>query len=62
MANPVELLRQQGQSIWLDFLRRGLVTSGELERMVRECGATGAGIPEGAHRTGAGIPEGTRRA
>lgn len=35
MANAIELLRHQGQSVWLDYIRRGLITSGELERMVR---------------------------
>ncbi len=35
MPNPIETLRDAGQSIWLDYIRRGLLTSGELERMVR---------------------------
>ncbi len=39
--NPVEQLRQQGQSVWLDFLRRALITSGELARMVQSGWITG---------------------
>lgn len=33
--NPVEQLRQLGQSVWLDDLSRGLLNSGELAGMVR---------------------------
>jgi transaldolase/glucose-6-phosphate isomerase len=35
VANPIEELRAAGQSVWLDFIRRGLIRSGELQRMVR---------------------------
>jgi transaldolase / glucose-6-phosphate isomerase len=41
MKTPIDELRAIGQSIWLDFLRRGLITSGELERMVRDGWITG---------------------
>jgi transaldolase len=34
--NPIAALRRLGQSVWLDFLRRGLITSGELERLVQD--------------------------
>jgi transaldolase/glucose-6-phosphate isomerase len=40
-ANPVAELRQQGQSIWLDYIRRSLITSGELKRLMEEKGVTG---------------------
>jgi transaldolase/glucose-6-phosphate isomerase len=30
-----------GQSVWLDFLRRGLITSGELARLVKDDGLAG---------------------
>ncbi len=33
---PILALRRLGQSVWLDFLRRGLITSGELERLVQD--------------------------
>ena len=33
-ANPVHALFEAGQSVWLDFIRRDLLTSGELERLV----------------------------
>ena len=34
--NSLEQLRAAGQSVWLDFLRRGLITGGALARMIRE--------------------------
>ena len=39
--NSLLILQDFGQSIWLDFLRRGLYTSGELERMIQEDGLRG---------------------
>jgi transaldolase/glucose-6-phosphate isomerase len=39
--NPLLRLREAGQSVWLDFLRRGLITGGGLERLVREDGVSG---------------------
>ncbi len=39
--NPLQLLRSQGQAIWLDYIRRDLLTSGELERLIAEDGVTG---------------------
>ncbi len=39
--NPVKDLEKFGQSIWLDYLRRNLVTSGELKRMIDEDGLRG---------------------
>ena len=41
MASSIEALRAQGQSVWFDYIRRGLITSGELERMVRDGLITG---------------------
>jgi transaldolase / glucose-6-phosphate isomerase len=40
-VNPLLQLREAGQSVWLDFLRRGLITGGGLERLVREDGVSG---------------------
>jgi len=34
--NPLKDLAGQGQSIWLDYIRRNLIRSGELKRMVEE--------------------------
>ncbi len=34
-------LQRQGQSIWLDYIRRSLVQSGELKRLIKEQGVTG---------------------
>src|SRR6266567_4611901 len=38
--SPVQLLRKEGQSVWLDNIRRQLITSGELARM-RDEGVSG---------------------
>jgi transaldolase/glucose-6-phosphate isomerase len=40
-ANPLQQLAAEGQSIWLDFISRDLLTSGELERMIAEDNVTG---------------------
>jgi transaldolase len=39
--NPLLRLREAGQSVWLDYLRRALITGGGLERLVREEGVGG---------------------
>jgi transaldolase len=39
--NALEELRSAGQSIWLDFLRREMITSGYLDRLRREAAVTG---------------------
>ncbi len=39
--NPLLELQKQGQSIWLDFIRRNLITSGELQRLIDEDGLRG---------------------
>ena len=36
VANPVAALRPLGQSVWLDFIRRSLISSGELAHLVAE--------------------------
>jgi transaldolase len=36
-----EQLHQMGQSLWLDNITRGLLTSGTLERYIRELSITG---------------------
>lgn len=41
ISSPLRDLEALGQSVWLDNLRRALLTSGELERMVREDGLSG---------------------
>lgn len=40
-ANPLVELRNFGQSAWLDYIRRNLISSGELKRMVEEDGLGG---------------------
>ena len=40
-ANPLQRLNALGQSIWYDYIRRDLFTSGRLEKMIREDGLTG---------------------
>ncbi|MDA2914262.1 bifunctional transaldolase/phosoglucose isomerase, partial [Acidobacteriia bacterium AH_259_A11_L15] len=39
--NPLKELQEHGQSIWLDYIRRSLITSGELERLIKEDGLRG---------------------
>jgi transaldolase len=39
--NPLLPLREAGQSVWLDFLRRSLITGGGLDRLMREDGVSG---------------------
>src|SRR3954465_5886616 len=36
VENPIAALRQYGQSVWLDFIRRSLIAGGELQRLVDE--------------------------
>ncbi len=40
-ANPLRGLAEFGQSVWLDYIRRSLITSGELKRLVVEDGLRG---------------------
>ncbi|MBN1591135.1 MAG: transaldolase [Pirellulales bacterium] len=40
-ANPLQALATFGQSIWFDFIRRGMLTSGELARMIEHDGVSG---------------------
>jgi len=40
-ANPLRGLSEFGQSVWLDYIRRSLITSGELKRLVEEDGLRG---------------------
>src|ERR1700730_6620685 len=40
-SNPLQELAAQGQSIWLDYISRELLTSGELARMIAEDNVTG---------------------
>ncbi len=39
--NPLLELRREGQSIWLDYIRRNLLSSGELGRLVEQDGLRG---------------------
>ena len=41
-ANPIRALQTFGQSVWLDYLRRSLFTSGEFTRLIAEDGLRGA--------------------
>jgi len=40
-ANRLKRLTTHGQSIWLDFIQRGMMTSGELARMIERDGVSG---------------------
>ena len=39
--NPLRALQDYGQSVWLDYIRRNLITSGELQRLIDEDGLRG---------------------
>jgi transaldolase/glucose-6-phosphate isomerase len=39
--NPLRQLRDHGQSVWLDYIRRHLITSGDLRRLVESDGLGG---------------------
>ena len=34
--NPLQQLETLGQSLWLDYIRRNLIASGELRRLIEE--------------------------
>jgi transaldolase/glucose-6-phosphate isomerase len=40
-TNPLKELLKFGQSVWLDYIRRDLLTSGELKRLIAEDGLRG---------------------
>src|SRR5579862_8141164 len=40
-TNPLKDLLKFGQSVWLDYIRRDLITSGELKRMIEDDGLRG---------------------
>ena len=40
-ANPLRRLGELGQSVWMDFIRRGMIMSGELSRLIQEDGLRG---------------------
>lgn len=40
-SNPLKALLGYGQSVWLDYIRRNLISTGELERLVQEDGLRG---------------------
>jgi transaldolase/glucose-6-phosphate isomerase len=40
-TNPLRDLQRYGQSVWLDYIRRNLMTSGELKRLIEEDGLRG---------------------
>ncbi len=41
LENPLRALQVFGQSVWLDYIRRSLITSGELGRLIDEDGLRG---------------------
>src|SRR5947199_8135796 len=40
-VNSLKDLQKYGQSVWLDYIRRSLITSGELQRLIDEDGLRG---------------------
>ncbi|MGB8579992.1 MAG: transaldolase [Candidatus Sulfotelmatobacter sp.] len=41
VSNPLKALLEYGQSMWLDYIRRDLITSGKLKSMIAEDGLRG---------------------
>ncbi|HVN08806.1 MAG TPA: bifunctional transaldolase/phosoglucose isomerase [Patescibacteria group bacterium] len=41
VANPLKGLNEFGQSVWFDYIRRSMLTSGELDRLIDEDGLRG---------------------
>ncbi|MGH9734604.1 MAG: bifunctional transaldolase/phosoglucose isomerase [Candidatus Acidiferrales bacterium] len=41
VENPLKELARYGQSVWLDYIRRSLIATGELARLIREDGLRG---------------------
>ncbi len=39
--NSLKQLQNYGQSVWLDYIRRSLIESGELKNMIEEDGLRG---------------------
>src|SRR5215471_16340196 len=39
--NPLLVLESLGQSVWLDYLGRGAINSGQLQRLIEEDGVSG---------------------
>ena len=39
--NPLRLVEAQGQAVWLDYIRRSILTGGDLKRLVDEDGLSG---------------------
>jgi len=56
--NPIKELEQCNQSMWLDYMRKSLITSGELGRLVRGCSLRGVQVrPEIIEKVIAGSSE-----
>ena len=41
IQNPLKGLLEYGQSVWLDYIRRSLITSGDLKRLIQKDGLRG---------------------
>src|SRR5215475_8667123 len=39
--NPLRQLQELGQSVWLDYIRRDLLTGGKLQQLIEEDGLSG---------------------
>ena len=40
-TNPLLIIKSLGQSIWLDYIQRALLTSGEFQRLIDKDGVCG---------------------
>ncbi len=39
--NPLRVLESLGQSVWLDYLGRGAIKSGQLQQLIEQDGVSG---------------------
>jgi len=39
--NPLKELNRHGQSVWMDYISRKMITSGDLRRLIDQDGVTG---------------------
>jgi transaldolase/glucose-6-phosphate isomerase len=44
MVNPLKKIQEFGQSIWLDYIRRGMLESGKLKELIAEDGLRGVTV------------------
>ena len=62
MTNPLRMLQEYGQSVWLDFVSRELLKSGQLTQLIAEDGLRGVTSNPSIFEKAIGHGDGLRRA